>query len=450
MTGQTPLLLLEDVRKTFRTPDRRERTVLEGVNFRLDEGEIIALQGKSGSGKSTLLRVMAGLVRSNGGKALYRGKPIQGPVEGISMVFQTFALFPWLTVQQNVELGLEALGVRPAEREERANAAIEMIGLGGFEGAYPKELSGGMRQRVGFARALVMNPDILLMDEAFSGLDVLTAENLRDDLLELWRERKIPTKGMLLVSHNIEEAVYMADRVLIFSSDPGRVKGEIKVGLEHPRDPDSPAFRQIVDEVYGLMTATTRTIGGAAAEPIHIGYRLPDATPNRMAELLETIAEPPFEGRADLPALAEFTELPDDALFHLFEGLRVLGLARLAVGDIFLTPAGKAFVDAEPPRRKELFAEHLLRAIPLAARIRRVLDERRDHRAPEERFLQELQDYLSADEAERVLETVITWGRYAEIFDYDYNAGVLMLPEEDEETDKDDKSEDQPSPAEQS
>lgn len=442
MTAHTPLLLLEEVRKTFRTPDRRERTVLEGVNFRLEEGEIVALQGKSGSGKSTLLRVMAGLVRSNGGKALYRGTPILGPVQGVSMVFQSFALFPWLTVQQNVELGLEALGVRPAEREDRAAAAIEMIGLDGFEGAYPKELSGGMRQRVGFARALVMNPDILLMDEAFSGLDVLTAENLRDDLLELWRERKIPTKGMLLVSHNIEEAVYMADRVLIFSSDPGRVKGEIKVGLEHPRDPDSPAFRQIVDEVYGLMTATTRTPGGAPAEPIHIGYRLPDATPNRMAELLETIAEPPFQGRADLPALAEFTELPDDALFHLFEGVRVMGLARLAVGDIFLTPAGRAFVDAEPAERKEMFAEHLLRAIPLAARIRRVLDERRDHRAPEERFLQELQDYLSAEEAERVLETVITWGRYAEIFDYDYNAGVLMLPEED------DDAEEAPAPSE--
>lgn len=433
MTGQTPLLLLEEVRKTFRTPDRRERTVLEGVNFRLAEGEIVALQGKSGSGKSTLLRIMAGLVRSNGGRALYRGNPILSPVQGISMVFQSFALFPWLTVQQNVELGLEALGVPPAEREDRAGAAIEMIGLGGFEGAYPKELSGGMRQRVGFARALVMNPDILLMDEAFSGLDVLTAENLRDDLLDLWRERKIPTKGMLLVSHNIEEAVYMADRVLIFSSDPGRVKGEIKVGLEHPRDPDSPAFRQIVDEVYSLMTATTRTPGGAPLEPIHIGYRLPDATPNRMAELLETIAEPPFNGRADLPALAEATGLPDDSLFHLFEGLRVLGLARLAVGDIFLSPAGKAFVEAEPAARKDLFAGHLLRAIPLAAHIRRVLDERRDHRAPEERFLQELQDYLSADEAERVLETVITWGRYAEVVDYDYNAGVLMLPEEDEE-----------------
>jgi NitT/TauT family transport system ATP-binding protein len=448
MTGQTPLLQLEGVRKTFRTPDRRERTVLEGVDFRLEDGEIVALLGKSGSGKSTLLRIMAGLVRSNGGRALYRGAPIVGPVQGISMVFQSFALFPWLTVQQNVELGLEALGVAPAEREERAASAIDMIGLGGFEGAYPKELSGGMRQRVGFARALVMNPDILLMDEAFSALDVLTAENLRDDLLELWHERRISTKGMLVVSHNIEEAVYMADRVLVFASDPGRVRAEIPVGLEHPRDPDSAAFRQIVDEVYGLMTSSTRMAGGAAAEPIHIGYRLPNATPNRMAELLETIAEPPFNGRADLPALAEATELPDDALFHLFEGLKVLGLARLAVGDIFLSPAGKALVDAEPAERKRLFGEHLLRSIPLAAHIRRILDERRDHRAPEERFLQELQDFLSQDEAERVLETVITWGRYAELFDYDYNAGVLMLPEEDDQDSK--PADETPAPSEPS
>lgn len=431
MTNPAPLLSLANVRKTFRTPDGRERTVLEGVDFHLEDGEIVALLGKSGSGKSTLLRIMAGLVRPNGGDVLYRGKPITGPAKGISMVFQSFALFPWLTVQQNVELGLEALGVPTKEREEKACAAIEMIGLGGFEGAYPKELSGGMRQRVGFARALVMDPDILLMDEAFSALDVLTSETLRSDLLELWGERRIPTKGMLVVSHNIEEAVFMADRVLVFSSDPGRVRAEIRVGLEHPRDPDSGPFRQIVDEVYGLMTASARAMAGGLPEQLHIGYRLPDTSPDRMADLLETIAEPPFDGRADLPALAEAAELPDDTLFHLFEGLRVLGFARIISGDIFLTPAGKSFVEAEEHHRRVIFAEHLLRVIPLASHIRRILDERRDHRAPEDRFLQELQDFLSADEAERVLETIIDWGRYAEIFDYDYNSGILMLPEEE-------------------
>jgi len=432
----TPLLDLKQVRKSFRTPDGKERTVLEGVDFRLKEGEIVALLGKSGSGKSTLLRIMAGLIRANGGDILYRGHPIVGPARGISMVFQSFALFPWLTVQENVELGLEAAGVAKDEREKRALEAIELIGLDGFEGAYPKELSGGMRQRVGFARALVMRPDIMLLDEPFSALDVLTSETLRGDLLELWQERRIPTKGILLVSHNIEEAVSMADRVLIFASDPGRVRAEIPVGLEHPRDTETAAFRQIVDEIYGLMTSSVRG-GAAAGEQLTMGYRLPDATPGKMTSLLETVAEPPFDGRADLPALAEATELPDDTLFHLYEGLRVLGFARLAAGDIFLTAAGRAFVEAENDERKLIFAEHLLRTIPLASHIRRVLDERRGHRAPEDRFLQELQDFLTNDEAERVLEVVISWGRYAEIFDYDYNTGLLMLPEEEEDEDED-------------
>ena len=426
----TALLDLRGVRKTFRTPERHERTVLEGVDFRLEEGEIVALLGKSGSGKSTLLRIMAGLIPANGGDVMYRGKTMTGPARGIAMVFQSFALFPWLTVQENVELGLEAAGVGAAEREERANLTIELIGLGGYESAYPKELSGGMRQRVGFARALVMRPDVLLLDEPFSALDVLTSETLREDLLDLWDESKIPTKGILLVSHNIEEAVSMADRVLVFSSDPGRVRAEIRVTLPRPRDTESAAFRQIVDEVYTLMTAHVRGGGAGATEQLTLGYRLPDTTPGKLAGLLETIAESPFEGRADLPQLAEETELDDDTLFHLFEGLRVLGLARIAAGDIFLTLPGKAFVEAEDAERKDMFAEALLKNIPLAAHIRRVLDERKDHRAPENRFLSELEDFLTDSEAEKVLETVITWGRYAEIFDYDYTSGVLMLPEE--------------------
>lgn len=427
-----PLLHLSGIRKSFRTPDGHERLVLEGVDLKLAEGEIVALLGKSGSGKSTLLRIITGLVKPNGGEVRYRGRAVTGPVAGISMVFQSFALFPWLTVQENVELGLEAQGVPPDEREERAAKAIEMIGLDGFEGAYPRELSGGMRQRVGFARALVMEPDLLLMDEPFSALDVLTSETLRDDLLELWGEKRISTKAMLVVSHNIEEAVCLADRVVVISSDPGRVRAEIRVNLDHPRDPESAPFRQIVDEIYTVMTAQSRLSGGQT-EQMTIGYRLPEATPGDLAGLLEALIEDPFNGRADLPALAEASELTDDQLFHLLEGLRVLGLARIYGGDLFLTQAGRAFVTAEKPERKTVFAEQLQKSIPLAAHIRRVLDERRDHRAPEDRFLQELEDYLSRDEAERVLEVVIDWGRFAELFDYDYNSGVLMLPEEEED-----------------
>ncbi len=426
------LINLTGVRKSFRTPDRSERVVLEGVNFRLEEGEIVSLLGKSGSGKSTLLRIIAGLVRPNGGDVLYRGKTINGPANGISMVFQSFALFPWLTVQQNVELGLEAAAVPAKDREERAMKVIDLIGLGGFEGAFPRELSGGMRQRVGFARALVMQPDVLLMDEPFSALDVLTAETLRGDLLELWQERQIPTKGILFVSHNIEEAVIMSDRVLIFSSDPGRVKAEIPVNLPHPRDTESPAFKAIVDEIYAIMTQQPQRAAGAAAEPLSLGYRLPDATPHKIEGMLEALAED-ASGRADIPALAEQLELPDDALLQLLEAGRLLNFIRVESGDVHLLPGGRAFVEAEGAAQKQIFAEHLLHYISLASHIRRILDERRDHRAPENRFLQELEDYLTDDEAERVLDLVINWGRYAEIFEYDYNSGVLSLPEPDED-----------------
>jgi len=434
------LVHLANVRKTFRTPDRTERVVLDEVNFRLKEGEIVALLGKSGSGKSTLLRIIAGLIRANGGEVLYRGKAINGPAYGISMIFQSFALFPWLTVQQNVELGLEAMAVPPEEREERALEAIDMIGLGGFESAFPRELSGGMRQRVGFARALVMRPDVLLMDEPFSALDVLTAETLRGDLLELWQERKIPTKGILFVSHNIEEAVTIADRVLIFSSDPGRVKAEIPVNLPHPRDTEAPAFKHIVDEIYGIMTQHPQRALGAAAEPLSVGYRLPDATPYKIEGMLDALAEEP-NGKADLPALADVLQLPDDTLFHLLEAGRLFQFIKVEHGDVALLPKGHAYVEGSAAERKEIFAEQLLSNITLASHIRRVLDERRDHRAPEDSYLQELEDYLTDDEAERVLKVVINWARHAEIFEYDYTSGILSLPR-DEEEDEDSEAQD--------
>ncbi|MBY4871434.1 MULTISPECIES: ABC transporter ATP-binding protein, partial [Burkholderia] len=200
-----------------------ELLVLDDANLSLREGEIVGLLGRSGSGKSTLLRIIAGLIEPTGGEVTYLGKPLRGPAEGVAMVFQTFALFPWLTVLQNVEAGLEALGVGARERRERALAAIDLIGLDGFENAYPRELSGGMRQRVGFARALVVDPTILLMDEPFSALDVLTAETLRTDLLDLWTQGRMPIKSVLIVTHNIEEAVFMCDRILVLSSNPGRV-----------------------------------------------------------------------------------------------------------------------------------------------------------------------------------------------------------------------------------
>jgi len=423
------LLRTKAISKTYQTPDHHGRLVLDHVDFSLDDGQIVAILGKSGSGKSTFLRILAGLVPPSEGLVEYRGIPVTQPARGIAMVFQSYALFPWLTVLGNVELGLEALGVSAAERRRRAVGAIDLIGLDGFENAYPKELSGGMRQRVGFARALVVDPDILLLDEPFSSLDVLTAETLRGDLLDLWDDRRIPTKGIVIVSHNIGEAVEIADRILIFSSDPGRIRAQIPISLPHPRSAESAGFRQIVDQVYTLLTTEPGRDGrrGAKPEPIGIGFRLPDASVQQLSGLIENLTEAPYHGRADLPHLADEENLVMDELFPLIETLQLLGFAHVSGGDIELTLLGRGYAEAEMLERKPIFAEALLKHVPLAAHIRRVLDERPGHRAPAARFLRELEDYLSEEEAERVLDTVINWGRHAEIFAYDYDSEVLSL-----------------------
>jgi NitT/TauT family transport system ATP-binding protein len=433
------IIELSDVAKTFRSADGHARLVLDAVDFTLREGEIVALLGQSGSGKSTLLRIMAGLVGADKGAVRYRGQPLYGPARAISMVFQSFALFPWLTVQQNVELGLEARGMAAPERARRAEAAIALIGLAGFEGALPRELSGGMRQRVGIARALVTEPEVLLMDEAFSALDVLTGERLREDILDLWKSGSMPTKAMLVVSHNIEEAVVMADRVLIFASDPGRIRCQLAVQLPRPRDPDSPEARFLIDEVYALMTAGVRRPARAAEapEPAPLVERLPEADVARMDGLLELLAEEPFDGSADLPKLAEVTELTDDELLPVAHAVSLLGLAQLERGDLKITPLGRRYVEGGHVLRQELFGQQLLVQVPLAAHIRHSLEQEPSGRLPERPFLRLLNEQLDAEEAERVLRTVIAWGRHGEVFEYDYNAGIIRLPSGDEDTAED-------------
>ncbi len=424
------LIDLHQVSKSYKKSDLQDLLVLDNLNFSLAEGEIVALLGKSGSGKSTLLRIIAGLTRPSNGRVIYRGQPVVGPVFGVSMVFQSFALFPWLTVLQNVELGLEAQGVSRQERRARALEAIDIIGLDGFESAYPKELSGGMRQRVGFARALVVNPDVLLMDEPFSALDVLTADNLRSDLLDLWQEKKTNIRSILLVTHNIQEAALIADRILVFSSNPGQIRGEIKVDIPHPRgSEDDEKVHAIVDEVYTLMTTTAEQALGLGVKPklLNIGYRLPKVGISELTGFLETLNSPDYQHQIDLPELAADLNLDVDKLFLMTEALEILNFANVSKGDIELTRAGKQLAEADILGRKQIFAAHLMKYVPLARHIRRVLDERPGHRASEDRFLRELEDYLSEEAAEEVLEIVINWGRHAELFAYDYNSGVLSL-----------------------
>ena len=432
--SRNTLIELKGVAKSFRSADGAPRAILDEVDFSLAEGEIVALLGKSGSGKSTLLRIMAGLIPADSGRAMYRGRPIHGPAAGIAMVFQSFALFPWLTVQQNVELGLEAQGVAPQERAHRADAMLELIGLAGFGGALPRELSGGMRQRVGIARALVTDPDVLLMDEAFSALDVLTGETLRDDILKLWDSKRIPTKGILIVSHNIEEAVMMADRIIIFSSGPGRIRSEFKIDLPRPRNVDSVEVRALIDEVYGLMTM--RPAQEAAAEVAartHLSYRLPETDVERIEGVLALLADAPFNGRADLPQLAQEAELPYEELFPTYEALGLLGLAQVEKGDITLTPLGQRYVEAGQALRQEIFGQQLLMHVPLAAHIRQRLEQEPSGTLPEKPFLELLEEFMKAEEAKRVLEVAIEWGRYGEAYEYDFHTGRLKLPDQEEE-----------------
>ncbi len=418
--GNSAIIDLRKVSKAFAKQSGEPLLVLDAIDLSIHAGEILGLLGRSGCGKSTLLRIAGGLVRPTSGEVVYRGRPLTEPAEGISIVFQTFALFPWLTVLENVEAGLDALGLPRDRARERAQEAIDLIGLDGFQSAYPRELSGGMRQRVGFARAMATRPEVLLMDEPFSALDVLTAETLRTDFLDLWEQHQLPTKAVLMVTHNIEEAVLMCDRLLILSSNPARIAADIPVMLPRPRDRLDQEFGNIVDEVYAVLTArTVASLGALKQTHEGVAQPLPRASVNRMSGLIEIVAAPPYGGQADLDTLASSLSLAVDDLFPIAEALHILEFAEIKNGALKLTAAGGVFARGDTETRKKLFREHLLRFVPLTAHVCRILRERRGHRAPRLRFEAELEDHLTRRDAERTLAAATAWGRYAELFAYD-------------------------------
>ena len=426
--------MAEQVAKTFPLPAGGEQTVLEEVSLKIAPGEVVALLGRSGSGKSTLLRILAGLIQPSSGRVLANGAPLQGPNSGVAMVFQSFALLPWLTVQENAELGLFARGVDRETCEKEAGHALSMVGLEGFEGAYPKELSGGMRQRVGFARAFVMKPDVLMMDEPFSALDVLTAENLRGEISDLWERGKFPAKSILVVTHNIEEAVLLADRIVLLGANPGCIRGEVRVELPRPRDKKNPRFITLVDYIYTAMTNPRAPVGELPmAEAAQRFPMLPHARPGGISGLLEIVHD--RGGREDLPKLAESLRLEVDDLLPAVDAAAMLGFAEVAQGDVQLTAAGQEFSTAGIHRSHEIFKEQMLKHVPFATTAVEAIRQKSDGRISKEFLLDILDEHFSDSESERQFETLVTWGRYAQLFEYDADEERLYIAEEDEEQD---------------
>ena len=436
---QTAIIRAEKVEKYYSQPSQNRIQVISATDLSILPGEILALLGPSGSGKSTMLRMLSGLSTPTAGKVYWHEKPIAGAETNVSIVFQSFALFPWLTVLENVEAPLQARGVDPEERRARSMKMLDTVGLDGFEAAYPKELSGGMKQRVGFARALVVEPEVLFMDEPYSALDVLTAENLRSELLELWANKTMPTKAVFIVTHNIEEAVLLADRIIVLGRNPGHIRTDFQVQLPQPRDRKSEAFTHLVDYIYKVLTqpdvpaeAPSQPSGARPRDQRQMHYQmLPHARPGGVAGLLELLLDK--GGRDDIYRLADDLAFEIDDLLPIVDAAHLLGFLKVEEGDASITPTGTEFANSEILRQKELFRDAAQGNILLLRQIRRALEAKSDHTVPEEFFLDMLDEQFSEEESLRQMETAVAWGRYAELFDFDASRRRFVLPDASEE-----------------
>ncbi|MBR8831926.1 MAG: Vitamin B12 import ATP-binding protein BtuD [Chroococcopsis gigantea SAG 12.99] len=434
-TAADGIITLKNVGKSYIQPNKQQISILDNISLELRRGEIVALLGPSGSGKSTLMRIIAGLNPPTTGEVLYRGRPLTGLNPGVAIVFQSFALYPWLTVLENVELGLKAKGIPSDLREPKALEMIDVIGLDGFENAYPKELSGGMRQRVGFARALAVEPELLCMDEPFSALDVLTAENLRIELLDLWLEKRIPTQSILIVTHGIEEAVILADRIIVLGRNPGRIRADFPVTLKHYRDRKSPHFQALVDRVYTILTnpdldtvEPQSTISTPKAS--NAKYQaLPSVRIGSIAGFLELLED---RSNRDLYRLGQELQLEVDDILPIVEAAKFMDLIELREGDIYLKPIAHQFIGGNIDFRKQIIRQQLLQHIRLVQQINNLCRSKQNNRVPEELILDLLGNHFSAHEAERQMKTAIDWGRYAELYSYDEPAGEIFIEEEEE------------------
>jgi NitT/TauT family transport system ATP-binding protein len=427
------IIRAEKIEKYYAQPSQNRIQVFSATDLSIVPGEIVALLGPSGSGKSTMLRMLSGLSKPSAGQVFWHEKPIGEAEINVSIVFQSFALFPWLTVLENVEAPLQARGVSPEERRARSMRMLDTVGLDGFELAYPKELSGGMKQRVGFARALVVEPEVLFMDEPFSALDVLTAENLRSELLELWAKKTMPTRCVFIVTHNIEEAVLLADRIIVLGRNPGHIRTDFRVQISQPRDRKSEAFTQLVDFIYKVLTRpdvapAEAPTGPRVRDQRQMKYQmLPHARPGGVAGLLELLIDK--NGRDDIYRLADDLAFEIDDLLPIVDAAQLLGFLKVEEGDASITDRGTEFANSEILRQKEIFRDAALENVLLLRQIRRALDAKSDHTVPEEFFLDMLDEQFSSEESQRQIETAVTWGRYGEIFDFDAVRRRFVMPD---------------------
>jgi NitT/TauT family transport system ATP-binding protein len=416
----------------FPQPNGTPLTVLKDITLAVKPNEIIALLGPSGCGKSTILRILAGLIKPTQGSVLYHGEPLTGLNPGVAIVFQSFALYPWMTVTENVQVVLQAAGLPLTEVEERASSSIRMVGLSGAEDKYPRELSGGMKQRVGMARALAVDPELLFMDEPFSHVDALTAEGLRADVVDIWSAKHRRLSSVLMVSHDIKEVAYMADRIVILGANPGRVRTIVDNRLPRPRDYRSAALLSLVDQLHEVITRSelpdvpapaAAGRGPAPMEP------LPDATPSQVVGLLEYLDA--RGGKEDLYRIASDTHIEYGHMLNVVKAAEMLELVDTPKRLVVLEPEGQRFVRAMPEARKPLWREHLL-GLRLFRELHDALQRQPKHEVEKLFVLETIIMNMPHENYERVFQTLMSWARFGELLDYDEATEMVKLHEQEQ------------------
>lgn len=424
--GRDLLCEARGVSHDFILPNGKPLRVVDNVSLTVAADEVVALLGPSGCGKSTILRILAGLIQPTTGEILYQGRPLRGLNPGVAIVFQSFALFPWMTVTENVQIVLKAAELSGELVAERAESAIRLVGLAGFQRAYPRELSGGMKQRVGIARALAVNPEILFMDEPFSQVDALTAESLRAEVLDIWSAKQRNPSSILMVSHDIKEVAFMADRIVILGANPGTVRTVVANGLPRPRDYRSQELLDLVDRLHEIITGSELPDVPCAADAALI-EPLPEAAPSEIVGLLEYLDS--RGGRQDVFRIASDTRQEFGRIIAVVRAAEMLDFVDTPKRMVVLERVGKRLVDATPEERKAIWREQLLK-LRLFHEIHETL-QRAPSRAVNREFLLEMIILrMPQENYEKAFDVFIAWARFGDLFGYDETTEVVSLPEE--------------------